>query len=342
MDVECAPTQCYLQGSQDPFVFASQQTRPGQNDGGSEVPATQLGSVQDKPETMKSENNTSGETPAAAGTEAPTSAQGIQAAETATGQPAEAATRAEETAAREKGDQAEPQSLEMVSLERKNAFVDEAEAPVLKCQKCNLDIDNGAGVVRGPCTVWCRECHCLYTMLNRHQQWPPAEFVRLDEIAQQRFFAKCKQEREESKKSSFSYKKVRDTLVTSIVEDHCKRKTISVGGTYLPISVYEARGYKVDAGFKERNPCQWSDGLNDWTYMLAECSVNEDEITNTVEKAITAAENMVRKRKKAIEEELHEAIENTSTAAAPNAIMDLVTDSDTDEEKAKRGASEFF
>lgn len=46
----------------------------------------------------------------------------------------------------------------------------------------------------------------------------------------------------------------------------------------MPLSVYKARGYEVDEGFTTRNPCEWSPGLAQWTYLLVESSVSEQEI----------------------------------------------------------------
>ena len=103
----------------------------------------------------------------------------------------------------------------------------------------------------------------------------PACFATLSEEAQQNFFARCKQEKQDAKKTMFSYKTVRDTLVTQICEETRKVRIVGVSGTYLPLSVYRARGYEVDQGFTTRNPSEWSPGLNQWTYLLVESSVSE-------------------------------------------------------------------
>ena len=55
----------------------------------------------------------------------------------------------------------------------------------------------------------------------------------------------------------------------------------------MPLSVYKMRGYEIDPDFTTRNPKQWSAGLDDWVYMLAEMSVSEKDIFATVEREVT-------------------------------------------------------
>ena len=189
-------------------------------------------------------------------------------------------------------------------LVRQDAFVDEMEdaeglvAAALRCKKCNLEVLLENAIVRGPHELWCCECNALYTMLRRHQAWPPAAFAALPDDAQVAFFAKCKQDKEESKKTMFSYKTIRNHLLTTLTEEVTRQRRVSAGGTYLPLSVYEKRGYTVDSGFTWRNPSQWSEGLNDYVYLLAEVTVNEEEIHASIERQILKAERSIKKRKR--------------------------------------------
>ena len=83
--------------------------------------------------------------------------------------------------------------------------------------------------------------------------------------------------------------------------------------------MYRKRGYIIDDKFEERNPRQWSDGLQDWTYLLSECSVHEAEIEQTIEKVVLEAERAVKKRKAddvALADKEQETIEAKSTATA--------------------------
>jgi hypothetical protein len=78
-------------------------------------------------------------------------------------------------------------------LVRQEAFLEEAEEEEqlleasMKCKKCGLEVALTESVIRGPTELWRRECNSSYTMLRRHQQWPPACFASLSEEAQQTF-----------------------------------------------------------------------------------------------------------------------------------------------------------
>lgn len=228
------------------------------------------------------------------------------------------------------------------SLVRSDAFLEEDETDLIEqsiaCKKCGQFLELEDSVVRGPRELWCKECHAIYTMLRRHQKWPPSSFSSLSEVQQQQFFVACQKQKEESKKSMFSYKSIRDTLISSLAEEKINQKKVETGGTYLPVSVYEARGYKCDEGFKARNPKMWSYGLNEWTFLLAETSVNEAEIKNTIERQIVEAERQVRKRK-AVEVEPHEEIANAekrSTVTDKTEVLDLISDSEDEGHPKKR------
>lgn len=87
---------------------------------------------------------------------------------------------------------------------------------------------------------------------------PPAAFAALSDNAQMAFFAKRKKDKEESKKSVFSYKTIRNHLLYTLTAEVTRQRKVSAGGTYLPLSVYEQRGYTIDPGFTWRNPSRWS------------------------------------------------------------------------------------
>ena len=121
-------------------------------------------------------------------------------------------------------------------------------------------------------------------------------------------------------------------------ESKAKEKRLDVGDTYLPLSVNQQRGYKADDGFCSRNAKQWSDGLQEWTYLLCETSINDAEITKNVESEVAEAERQVKKRKmkdedkdkkKDAEEEKPKDGNAGSSAAKPTSmVLDLVTDSE--------------
>ena len=170
---------------------------------------------------------------------------------------------------------------------------EETETFVL-CRRCGIEVLITETIVRGPKECWCRACNSIYVMLKRNMKWPPAEFSAMPEGSQARFWRECAQDK--GSNSKFSYARVRDSFLRCMVEETVKMKKVEVGGTYLPISVYKKRGYNIDESFSERNPRQWSDGLQDWTYLLSECSVHEAEIEKTIEKVVLEAERAVKKK----------------------------------------------
>ena len=97
----------------------------------------------------------------------------------------------------------------------------------------------------------------------------PSSFSSLSEVQQQQFFVACQKQKEESKKSMFSYKSIkRHTDLKP-----CRRKDKSKEGgdrrNVPPGLGIRGPGVQVRRGFKARNPKMWSYGLNEWTFLLA-------------------------------------------------------------------------
>lgn len=63
------------------------------------------------------------------------------------------------------------------------------------CKKCLQPVVPSEAVVKAPKVLWCRECNSIYSMLRRHQQWPPACFNGLSAENQAEFWSRCKKER---------------------------------------------------------------------------------------------------------------------------------------------------
>ena len=209
-------------------------------------------------------------------------------------------------------------------LKRQMAFLEEAPAVTL-CKKCGLEVEMQCAVVRGCSEIWCRSCNAVYTMLQRNLRWPPPEFAAMSEGKQQNFFQQCAIDKQESERSCFSYSRVKDSLTKILVDETIKQKKVMVGGTYLPKSVYESRGYVLDSEFENRNPKQWSEGLQQWTFLLCETTISEGEIKNSIEKSLLESERQVKKRKaKELTPEEMEAVENKSVKTDATVVMDLV------------------
>ena len=154
------------------------------------------------------------------------------------------------------------------------------------------------------------------------------------------FFQKCKKQKQESEKGQMSYSRVRDILVNTLVEEQRRERTTEVGGTFLPKSVYVQRGYVVDQDFEKRNPRRWSDGLNDWVYLLAEVSINEKEVHASVERQVVEAERNVKKRKAQALEQGGDATPDVSTSSTTLALADGNLDLESEEEA--EGMEQFF
>ena len=217
------------------------------------------------------------------------------------------------------------------SLLRSNAFLEEPFEDQIQCKKCGCPAELSTVVIRGPKEIWCRSCNALYTLLQRNMCWPPKEFQMLDETQQAKFFQKCAEDKRASEAGKFSYARVRETLCRSLVDEEIRQRKISVGGTYWPKSVYLKKGYELDADFEDRNPSQWSDSLQCWTYLVTEVSIHETEIKQSIERCIIDAERQVKKRRAAQIEEA-EASEAKSAKTDATVVMDLLTESEDEAE----------
>ena len=233
-------------------------------------------------------------------------------------------------------DQKPEASADLSGLSRGLAFTEEElqeleDLNFTGCKKCGQTVELAECVVRGPQEMWCKACNALYVMLKRNMCWPPKEFESMDEVSQQQFFVRCQKEKEAAKKSQFCYTRVRETLNRVLVEEQVRLKRVAVGGTYLPLSVYRQRGYTIDEEFELRNPKQWSHGLNEWTFMLVETSIHEEDIKSSIEKSIVSCEKNIKKRKQETLEENgknQEDLENKSARTDATMVMDLVTESE--------------
>ena len=229
----------------------------------------------------------------------------------------------------------EDQDPEVSDLVRQGAFLEEEEEDnvMITCKKCGCTCDPSECIIRNPSESWCRQCNSLYTMLQRHMAWPPKAFQTLSAEQQMSFFLKCAQEKAASGKSQFSYSRVRENLTKVLVDEEVRARKLEVGGTYLPKSVYIAKGYELDSDFDSRVPRQWSYSLKCWTYLLCETSIHESHLKQTVERSVLESEQAVKKRRRpeALEPAEAEALEQKSTVSDTTMVLDLLTDSDSED-----------
>lgn len=223
--------------------------------------------------------------------------------------------------------------------------LDEAQSDVedyfVPCPKCGRHVNITDTVVRSQTERWCKCCNSLMTLLRRNLAWPPAEFTALTASEQQEFFKDAALSR--SQHQQFKYGRVRDLLVTCLVKRSTSQKIHQVGGTYLPLSIYVARGYDLPPAFAETAPKQWSEPLGCWTFLLPELTISHKEIQETVNEKILQCERSIRKRR-AVEQadngsDKAAKVGDASSAQEDTMVLDLCTESEEDGTVVPSGGS---
>ena len=214
------------------------------------------------------------------------------------------------------------------------------------CRRCGCMHNVVDCVQRSEKEWWCKCCNNLVTLLRRNMAWPPANFASMGDEEQQLFFREAALTRNST---GFKYQRVRDLLVRNLTKRHTSVRSQSVGGTYKPLSVLKVQGYDIPTDFHERWPRQWSEDLGekgDWTYLVAEVTVAEGDVEETVNESIVTAEKSIKKRKakEALKDAEKPADDKTSGAASaptnPPVVLDLLSESEeeimVDTKKAKK------
>ena len=214
------------------------------------------------------------------------------------------------------------------------------------CRRCGCMNNVVDCVQRSEKEWWCRCCNNLVTLLRRNMCWPPANFASMSDEDQQLFFREAAATRNST---GFKYQRGRDVLVKNLAKRHTSVRSQSVGGTYKPLSVLKMQGYEVPTDYHERWPRQWSESLGtkgDWTYLVAELTVAEGKVEETINESIVTAERAIKKRKakEALKDAEKPAADKTSGAAsaptAPAVVLDLLSESEeevvVDTKKAKK------
>lgn len=211
-----------------------------------------------------------------------------------------------------------------------NPWETESDEAMVMCKKCGQSVWIAHCIMKNSNEYWCKLCNALTTLLRRHMSWPPMKFSMMTEKDQQSFFQQCALEK--GNDPCFKYSRVRDSLVRSLVRKQMNESRKSVGGTFLPKSVYLKRGYELPDDFEENAPREWSATLKEYTYLLPEISVSETEVTVTIEQTVVEAERGIKKRKqKEIAQGANAASTDKAAAQALPIVMDLCSD-DSDEE----------
>lgn len=258
-----------------------------------------------------------------------------QAAESGNGKSAEdEGTRVEDQNGLDTNTQLVPKPREadtaMLALDEAQSDVEDCFVP---CPKCGRHVNITDTIVRSQTERWCKSCNSLITLLRRNLAWPPVEFTALTAEEQLEFFKEAALSK--SQHQQFKYGRIRDLLVTCLVKRSISQKVHEVGGTYLPLSVYEKRGYVLPTDFAETAPKQWSEPLRDWTFLLPELHIRHKEIQETVNEKILQCERSIRKRR-AVEpadngSDKAAKVGDASSAQEDTMVLDLCTESEEED-----------
>lgn len=211
-----------------------------------------------------------------------------------------------------------------------NPWDTESDEAMVNCKQCGQSVALAQCIMKNSNEYWCKLCNAVTTLLRRHMSWPPMKFSIMTEKDQQTFFQQCHLEK--GNDPCFKYSRVRDSLVRSLVRKQMNESRKSVGGTFLPKSVYRKRGYDLPDDFEQNAPREWSATLKEYTYLLPEISVSETEVTVTIEQTVVEAERGIKKRKqKEIAQEASASSAPKATGQALSIVMDLCSD-DSDQE----------
>ena len=232
---------------------------------------------------------------------------------------------------------AAPACMEVVPVQPKSGSDLDADSEIEEttrpCKQCGVAHPVLDMIERNPEQFVCKGCHCISTTLRRHLAWPPREFQSLSLEEQQNFWLEAARTKAAGE-STFRYDRIRDVLRQRLVTRKINASKREVGGTYKPISVLRKKGYILPQGFEENAPREWSEGLNAWTYLLPEITVNEGEVKESIEETLLECERQVKKRKvQGQGPAVATASASAASASAPQPICyDLVSD---DEEEGK-------
>ena len=110
------------------------------------------------------------------------------------------------------------------------------------CLRCGYEVDpfraqlKSKGAAKE--TYICNGCNAKATMLSRTTNWPLPEFLELSQEEQQKFWRECHAQN--------GAPAVKALLTNTIVKSKSTSIEASLGGDYLPLSVWKAKGYDAD------------------------------------------------------------------------------------------------
>jgi DNA-directed RNA polymerase subunit RPC12/RpoP len=109
------------------------------------------------------------------------------------------------------------------------------------CSRCGYEVDPFRAQIKsksaGNPSYVCNTCNSKATMLSRSTQWPVPEFQELSNEEKQDFWRKCA--------TTSGAVALKGALVNAITHSQVNRVSAKLGGEYLPLSVYQQKGFDI-------------------------------------------------------------------------------------------------
>ena len=170
-------------------------------------------------------------------------------------------------------------------------MADTAQRDHVTCRLCKASVPTDDAIHKNGQAWHCKQCKCLDTMLRRNQSpWPSPEFMECSPEEQADFFKKNAQVNDCS--GRLQWKVVKCSLIEVISKRRREQFSTEIRGRFLPLSVWEKKGYDVDVtqsqAEEELHPVLGR------TFRLNLKEVNYKDITEKVTEDVLSRERQVR------------------------------------------------
>lgn len=165
------------------------------------------------------------------------------------------------------------------------------------CSHCGCPVESVPGKVvrkKSHTAVACKSCHNVTTLLYRNFDMKALGFKEMPEADIRDFFVMAKDALGSTGKLDAG--KVKSLLTTKMIQVAKNEKETAVLGDYLPLSVYEKRGY--DTKNIEAKAEKMESDLFGWVYRVPTLSVNYRHVEQEVKETIKEATRRVRPQKR--------------------------------------------
>lgn len=165
------------------------------------------------------------------------------------------------------------------------------------CSHCGCPVESVPGKVvrkKSHTAVACKSCHNVTTLLYRNFDMKALGFKEMPEADIRDFFQQAKDALGSTGKLDAG--KVKSLLTTKMIQVAKNEKETAALGDYLPLSVYEKRGY--DTKNIEAKAEKMESDLFGWVYRVPTLSVNYRHVEQEVKETIKEATRRVRPQKR--------------------------------------------